>query len=391
MKTHLHPNIAPINTQPVTATAGASSRRSCSPIWATKCLASLLLLALSSASLFAQDSALKTVVEGGPYASSWVNPPYTNRTQNATSGTLSDGAAPPSSYNGGVFSRSRPGYLFTTATAWNHYDPAHVMPRTWRGFSGSARAECSDSLTITGRHQPLTSHVTVRTCWNVKAHTSYEDPDFGPGPGEHWGGSGAADWYISVYSQNSTQSVTGRRGPDGERYSIGTNIGELITVDTVMHPAAPFRFLAYANCTAIVMHQPEVPGGSGEAAGTVSIELMSMAVYDQTGTTLLPVNVTAASGHVYAVAQPPAPGLPPTALHLTSHSISQDSGAVMLSFASEAGASYRVLGSLDLGRTQPWQPLHTLTGSAGVSIATFTDPAATTDASRFYKVERLAP
>jgi hypothetical protein len=119
------------------------------------------------------------------------------------------------------------------------------------------------------------------------------------------------------------------------------------------------------------------------------MEVLGIEVLDDTTGALLAVNVTGASGHVYPVVQPPLPWMP--GLHVTAYHISREGGAVMLSFASEAGVSYRVLGSLDMGQTLPWQELHTLTGSSGVSIATFADPAATTDAFRFYKVERVTP
>ncbi|HBJ83281.1 MAG TPA: hypothetical protein DDZ88_05295 [Verrucomicrobiales bacterium] len=135
------------------------------------------------------------------------------------------------------------------------------------------------------------------------------------------------------------------------------------------------------------MSSPETLACLAEGTGSITVELVSIEVLDYTGA-LLPVKVISASGHVYPVAQPPVPGLP--ALHLTAQNISRDSGSVMLCFASEAGASYRVLGSPDLGRTDPWQVMTTLTGQPGVSIATFSDPEATTEPSRFYKIERVA-
>jgi len=132
---------------------------------------------------------------------------------------------------------------------------------------------------------------------------------------------------------------------------------------------------------------PEELAGFAEYGGNVTLELVSIEVLDPTTGEPLRVSVTSASGHVYPVVQPPVPGLP--ALQLTAQSISRDSGSLMFSFASETGATYRVLGSLDLGRTDPWQALTTLTGQPGVSIATFSDPEATTEPSRFYKLERV--
>ena len=346
-------------------------------------LAAALILLVAGSSCFAQPARLY-IHASGSHVVDGVTTSSLLGEWTATSGTLMRGHGPGAGYpDGGVTASVSPGRVSVSAGSYASYGGPPPQPYSLSFYNGGADASFSDYLTITGRHGIVVPYIVrIRITWRTTGGYLYEDPD----PG--WGGDGTYwAWNTSNYF---VSGVKGRR-QYGQPYQDGSPSVNLIFTEDVL--AAATGYVLDATVSAGASSGPYVDlgagGGYARASGHCSMEVLSIEILDPTTGKLLPVNVTAASGHVYPVAQPQVPGLPPTALHLTSHSINRDSGAVMLSFASEAGASYRVMGSTDLGRTDPWQVMTTLPGQSGASIATFTDPNATTQPSRFYKIERV--
>lgn len=303
---------------------------------------------------------------------------------NAERGVISLGHGFPD-VNRSMSTHARPGFLrvFNSALS-SHTGP--TPPQTFKFFHGTGQAEFGDYLTITSLdpNRPWTS-VTLRTRWRRSGTLSLQISAV-PEP---WGGTrpnGTVSYSWSPMGQGAEPGSL-QRGQYATETTQAGNLEavQMVTIEVGASLGSP-RLIQADMRVATTMGSPETLDCSAEGTGSITVELVSIEVLDYTGA-LLPVKVISASGHVYPVVQPPVPGLP--ALHLTAQSISRDSGSVMFSFASETGASYRVLGSTSLGLADPWQVLTTLTGQPSVSIATFSDPDATTQPSRFYKIERI--
>lgn len=74
-------------------------------------------------------------------------------------------------------------------------------------------------------------------------------------------------------------------------------------------------------------------------------------------------------------------------LQVTAFTVNKTTGTVSISFTSTAGTAYTVTAANDLATTAVFSPVSTITGSAGTTIATFSDPAVTAQPKRFYRVE----
>ena len=308
-----------------------------------------------------------------------------NQSANAERGvaSLGHGFIPAS---GAITTHARPGFLRVTNSGKSS-DTGPTPPQTFKVFHGTGLAEFGDYLTISSSDgsRPSGYPVTLRTRWRRSGTVTYHDSDVPEG----WGGARASGAVSYTFAAMGIVG-TGGRGRAGFEYELFQN-GDLQPTQVVTSEAGARlgspRLIDANLRVPTTMYSISTLACFAEGTGNITVELVSIEVLDASTGELLRVNVTSASGHVYPVVQPPVPGLPP--LHFTAQSISRDSGSVMFSFASEAGASYRVMGSLGLGLADPWQVLTTLTGQPGVSIATFSDPDATTQPSRFYRVERV--
>ncbi|WP_193215094.1 hypothetical protein [Luteolibacter marinus] len=77
----------------------------------------------------------------------------------------------------------------------------------------------------------------------------------------------------------------------------------------------------------------------------------------------------------------------PADLRVTGFTVNHATGEVSITFTSEAGVSYSITASDDLGLLDDFTEVATASGNAGTTTATFTDPVAVGKATRFYRVE----
>lgn len=288
---------------------------------------------------------------------------------------------------GNVHATARPGFLRASVASSSQFNGLNSTPVT-RSYTGGANASFFDPLVITGRNGAvLPDTVRVRITWRVSNGANYADPN------SDWQGSAYYTWY-STSIENGTQfgRVTGR-GLGGALFTDGTpHPGPNVFTSDQETTLGEFILSAQIQTSAdVALDQDRYPTanpGFASAGASCSIEVLGIEILHPTSGALLAATVTAASGHVYPVAQPPEPWMPATSLHVTAHAINPETGSGMLCFASQAGVTYRVKASRDMGRTDPWQLISTHTGQAGATLATFIDPDAMTQSSRFFIIER---
>ena len=352
----------------------------------THCLlfTTALTLLVGGSSSFADPASMSIGVSGSRYSNEELVGGIAFH-QVVASGTISRGHGLGAlSPDGGAHASASPGRVSATAASHCWYSGPESQPPSWHSYLANVQASFVDFLTIRDWHgAELPGQMRVRITWRVVSAYHYEDPN------SDWTGSGNYLWWSGQIQSGTMFDGFKRRDQGAPIVTEGTPGSSVVTSEMLGGSTA---FTLDASVVAQAGNSFDVglttSGGYARASSHCSMEVLSIEVLDATSGALLAVNVTATSGHVYPVAQPPAPWMNPATPHLTAHSISRESGSVMLSFASQAGITYRVKASKDMGRTDPWQVLSTLTGQLGVTLATFTDPDAMTQPSRFFIIEQ---
>lgn len=279
---------------------------------------------------------------------------------------------------------SRPGYLHAAVGSSIFYSGDISQPKTYYDCGGNAGGMFGDTLKIReGSFGSLPESVLVRVSWRVSGSMAYRNHN--PEADVH-GGTG----YIWTCGSTTGVSRTGGLGPrEGNTYG-GQPSQSVITEDmyaTTPGSGTEFPLNASVDVNSGVSASFGIPTPHyGEADTFVNLELLSIEVIDPATNKHLAVTVTSASGHSYPIVQPSVPGV---ALGITSMVIDRDLGKGFLSFSAPSSGNYRVKGGADLANLQSWQELAVVAGSPGVNIANWNDPAAITQPSRFYLVEKL--
>lgn len=303
-----------------------------------------------------------------------------------SSGTTSHSHGPGAGFtDGGVSAFASPGRVRVSAGSYGSYSGLVPQPSLNSFYDAVATARFSDPLTITGRQgTSLPLYVRIRVNWAATGSYFYDDPASGPG----WGGVGSY-WARNVH--NAVLGSKSRNQQSGQLSVNGAPSVNMIFTEVTTTTATGYVLSASVDAEARSAASPDrgAVAGYARAVGHCSMEVLGIEIRDPNTGALLAATVTGASGHVYPVVQPPEPWMPATTTpYLTAHAINPETGSVMLSFASQGGVTYRVKASRDMGRTDPWQVISTHTGQPGATLATFIDPDAMTQSSRFFIIER---
>lgn len=316
---------------------------------------------------------------GGVYMLNGVEQSFVNttRVKESANGVLSDSAsfAPTGK---ACHTYSRFGYLRASSGALERQTAGGGL---YMNSGGNMQVSFMDEITIRGKgNTPLPDFVHYRENWRVSGMISYHDDGSATG--------GAASYTWQCYGVGFGAGIGGiSKHPYREEIDfMGTQPQQLVTIENASwYSGQPFGLSA----TLDVMSS--AGGISGEASeseadATVTLELLSIEVLDPETGDLLPVTITAKSGHRYPVVQPPVQGVE---FGITSLVTDRDTGSVFLSFSSQSAGNYRVKGGSDLGNVRDWQELAVVPGNPGVTPVNFNDPEAITQGVRFYVVEKL--